>query len=148
MTTFLVIFGEAICFKTWKGLNFNPCLSLPSVATGVRKQFQCLIIVLNNKTGSFFLKFNWCETIFRLLKRYPIACHSPFNKACRDTYYSTSGDHSSAWQRGVDTACTHSDTNKEQPVSGNLENLGVPVVDDSPFSILLVDSWTNSRVEF
>ena len=34
----------------------------------------------------------------------------------------------------MDTACTHSGTNKEQPVFGNLENLGVPVVDDSPFS--------------
>ena len=35
---------------------------------------------------------------------------------------------------------SHSGTNKEQPVSGNLENLGVAVVDDSPFSILLVGS--------
>ena len=40
---------------------FNPCPSLPPVATDNRKQFQCLIIVLNNKTGPFFLEFNWCE---------------------------------------------------------------------------------------
>ena len=33
---------------------FNPCPSLPSVATDDRKQFQWVNIVLNNKTGPFF----------------------------------------------------------------------------------------------
>ena len=37
---------------------FNPCLSLPSVARDDEKQFQCLNIDLNNKTGPLFLKFN------------------------------------------------------------------------------------------
>ena len=37
--------------------TFNPCPSLPSVASDERKQFQYLNIVLNNKTGPLFLKF-------------------------------------------------------------------------------------------
>ena len=46
--------------KTWKNWpifsNFNPFASVPSVATGDRKQFQCLQIVFNNKTRSLVLK--------------------------------------------------------------------------------------------
>ena len=38
--------------------SFNPCPSLPSIATDDRKQFQCLTIVLNNKTGPLFMKCN------------------------------------------------------------------------------------------
>ena len=38
--------------------SLSPCPSLPSVETGERRQFQCLNIVLNNKTGPFFLKCN------------------------------------------------------------------------------------------
>ena len=34
--------------------SFNPCPSLPSVATDNGKQFQWLNIVLNDKTGPFF----------------------------------------------------------------------------------------------
>ena len=37
----------------------NPCLSLPSVATEDRKQFQCLL----------FLEFNWYEDTFWLIKK-------------------------------------------------------------------------------
>ena len=33
---------------------FNPCPSLPSVSTNGKKHFQCLNMVLNNKTGSLF----------------------------------------------------------------------------------------------
>ena len=36
-------------------LSLNPFPSLPSVATDNRKQFQCLNIVLNNKTGPLFV---------------------------------------------------------------------------------------------
>ena len=32
--------------------SFNPCSSLPSLATVDRKQFQCLNVGLNNKTGT------------------------------------------------------------------------------------------------
>ena len=38
--------------------SLSPCPSLPSVETGERRQFQCLNIVLNNKTGPLFLKCN------------------------------------------------------------------------------------------
>ena len=38
--------------------SLNPCPSLPSVATDDRQQFQCLNIVLLNKTGSLFAEFN------------------------------------------------------------------------------------------
>ena len=34
--------------------SFNPCSSLPSVATDARKQFQWLNIVFKNKTGALF----------------------------------------------------------------------------------------------
>ena len=43
---------------------FNPCPSLPPVATDDREQFQCLNIVLNDKTKPLFLEFNWCEDKF------------------------------------------------------------------------------------
>ena len=56
-----VIFADK-AFKTEKVgptfSNFNPCPSLPFVTTDDRKQFQCLNIVLNNKTRPLFLKFN------------------------------------------------------------------------------------------
>lgn len=40
-------------------LSFNPCpWSFPSVATEDSKQFQCLNIILNNKTGPVFLDIN------------------------------------------------------------------------------------------
>ena len=38
--------------------SFNPYPSLPSVATGDRKQFQYLNIVLINKTGPLLLESN------------------------------------------------------------------------------------------
>ena len=38
--------------------SFNPFPSLPSVATDDWKQFQCLNIVLNNKTRPLFFIFN------------------------------------------------------------------------------------------
>ena len=61
--SFLVDFcGPCIELKLGKGgqtfLSFNPGASLPSLATKDRKQFQCLTVVLNNKTGTFFLEFN------------------------------------------------------------------------------------------
>ena len=48
--------------------RFNPFPSLPSVTKDNRKQFQCLNTVLNNKTESLFLKFNWCEKSLSFLK--------------------------------------------------------------------------------
>ena len=42
-------------------VNLNSCPSLPSIATGGRKKFQCLKILLNNKTGPWFLEVNWSE---------------------------------------------------------------------------------------
>ena len=44
--------------------SFNPCPSLPSVATDDRKQFRCL----NNKTKPLFLEFNLCEDASSLSK--------------------------------------------------------------------------------
>ena len=44
--------------------SFNLCPFLPSVATDDIKQFQCLIIVFNNKTGPLFFEFNWFEDTF------------------------------------------------------------------------------------
>ena len=44
--------------KNWPISKFNPFPSLPSVATGDRKQFQYLQIVFNNKTRSLVLEFN------------------------------------------------------------------------------------------
>jgi len=59
-TVFLAIYG-GIAFKLENFgpifSSFNPSPSLPSVAIDDRKQFQCLIIVLNNKTGPLFLEF-------------------------------------------------------------------------------------------
>ena len=42
--------------------SFNPCPSLPSVATDSGKQFQCLDIVFNNKSGPLF--WNSIDTKF------------------------------------------------------------------------------------
>ena len=54
--------GMALKLEVGPGvLSFNPRLSFPAVATGDRKQFQCLHIVLNqlnNKTGLLFLEVN------------------------------------------------------------------------------------------
>ena len=64
---FLRIFG-ARSIKTWKNgpifSCFNPFPSMPSEATGDRKQFQYLQIVFSNKTRSLFLVFIWCEDTF------------------------------------------------------------------------------------
>ena len=54
--------------KVWKNWqffsNFNPFPSLPSEATGDRKQCQYLQIVLNNKPRPLVLEFSWCEDTF------------------------------------------------------------------------------------
>ena len=64
---FLRIFGTR-GIKTWKNWpifsSFNPFPSMPSVATGDRKQSQYLQIVFNNTTRSLVLEFNWCEDTF------------------------------------------------------------------------------------
>ena len=61
---FLRIFWRR-SIKIWKNWqffsNFNPFPSLPSEATGDRKQFQYLQIVLNNKPRPLVLEFSWCE---------------------------------------------------------------------------------------
>lgn len=44
--------------------SFNPFQSLPSIAKDDRKQFHCLIILLNNINEPLFLKFNRCEKRF------------------------------------------------------------------------------------
>ena len=51
---------------TWNKLGaiFNPCSSLPTLATDDRKQFQCLSTTLNGKTGPLFLEYNWCQDTF------------------------------------------------------------------------------------
>jgi len=58
---FLVVF-ENIASKLEKIVpifsSFNPFPSLPSVATGDKKQFQCRKIVFNNKARPLFLEFN------------------------------------------------------------------------------------------
>ena len=59
----------SIALKNEKGCvtyspRFNPCPSMPSVATDGRKQFYCPHLVLNNKTGPLLLEFNWCEDTF------------------------------------------------------------------------------------
>ena len=45
----------------------NPCLSLPSVATEDRKQFQCFLL----------LEFNWYEDTFWLIKKIANSVASP-----------------------------------------------------------------------
>ena len=57
MIIFYVIFA-GIALKLEKAGPTFSSLSLPSFATDNRKQFQCLIIVLNNKTEPSFLEFN------------------------------------------------------------------------------------------
>ena len=46
--------------------SLSPCPSLPSVETGERRQFQCLNIVLNNKTGPLFLNATNARNILAL----------------------------------------------------------------------------------
>ena len=66
--------------KSWQIFSsFNPFPSMPSVATDDRKQFQYIQIVLNNKSRSLVLKFNWCEDTFWLFIELPIAWQCPFN---------------------------------------------------------------------
>ena len=61
---FLRIFWRS-SIKIWKNWqffsNFNPFPYLPSEATGDRKQFQCLQIVLHNKPRPLVLEFSWCK---------------------------------------------------------------------------------------
>ena len=47
---------------------FNPCPSLPSVATVHKKQFLWLNIVLNNKPYHYFLKSIDAKTLLSFLK--------------------------------------------------------------------------------
>ena len=55
---------------------------MPSVATDDRKQFQYNQIVLNNKTRSLVLKFNWCEDTYWLFIKLPNIVTMPlFNNA-------------------------------------------------------------------
>ena len=65
-TLTILVAGDA--FKLEKvGLAFsifNPCPSLPPVATDDREQFQSLNVVLNDKTEPLFLEFNWGEDKF------------------------------------------------------------------------------------
>ena len=67
--SFLKIFGTT-SIKTRKKWpifsSFSPFPSMPSVATGDRKQFKYLQIVFNNKTGSLVLEF-------KLMGRHPLA---------------------------------------------------------------------------
>ena len=61
---FLRIFGTR-SIKTrenWSIFSsFNPFPSMPSAATGDRKQFQYLQIVFNNKTRSLVLELKRCQ---------------------------------------------------------------------------------------
>ena len=80
MINFLRVFGTR-SIKTRKNWpifsSFNPFPSMPSVATGDRKQFQYLQIVLNNKTRSLVLKFNWCKDTFQLFIKLPNSVTMP-----------------------------------------------------------------------
>ena len=71
---FLRIFGTRR-IKTWKNWpifsSFNPSPSMPSKATGDRKQFQYLQIVVSTKTISLVLEFNWCQDTFYLFIKLP-----------------------------------------------------------------------------
>ena len=75
MVNFLTIFGTR-SIKTWKNWlifsSFNPFPSMPSVATGNRKQFQCLqicmyvlITKLNNLITKLIISFG-----IQLMRRY------------------------------------------------------------------------------
>ena len=61
---FWVIFA-GIALKLEKGTptfsSSNPYPSVSFVASEDRKDFLCLNIVSNNKTGALVLEFNWCE---------------------------------------------------------------------------------------
>ena len=46
--------------------NFNPFPSVPSIAIGDRKQFQCLQIVFNSKSRSLVLELGCCEGTFTI----------------------------------------------------------------------------------
>ena len=66
---FFLVISAVMTLKldpTWS--SFNPFPSLPSLATDERKQFQCLNIVLNNKTEQLFLEFSRSEGTFKLFK--------------------------------------------------------------------------------
>ena len=56
----LTIIDGLVIFKSIFA-SFNLCPSLSPFATEDRKQFQCLNIVLNNKTRPLFLELNSCE---------------------------------------------------------------------------------------
>ena len=83
MTDFLRIFGTRstkTLKKNWQFFSsFNPFPSMPSVATGDRKQFQNIQIVFNNNTRSLVLKFNWSEDTFWLFINCQAAWQCPFN---------------------------------------------------------------------
>ena len=48
--------------------SFNPCPSLLSVATDDRKKFQCLNIVVNDKTGPLFWNYIDAKKFLAFLK--------------------------------------------------------------------------------
>ena len=83
MIFFLVIFAGLALKLVNVGpafWSFNPCPSLPSSATECRKQFQCLNIVLNNRTG-LLLDFNlWGKGFTFFIKTPQIAWHSPYER--------------------------------------------------------------------
>ena len=53
--------------------SFNRCPPLQSIATGDKRQYQGLNIVLNNKAGPLVLNSIDAKVRFRLLKRQQIA---------------------------------------------------------------------------
>ena len=60
MKNFLMVIFAGITLKLFKVgppfPSFNPCSSCPSAATDDRKQFRCLNIVLNHKTGPLWFR--------------------------------------------------------------------------------------------
>ena len=63
--------------------SFNPFPSFPSVTTDDRKQFQCLNVILKNKTGPLFFEsavtkiygFMWTQHKLDQLFQVPIHFH-------------------------------------------------------------------------
>ena len=61
----MVIFAGIIALKLEKvGPAFSSFNTRPSLPFVARQQDKLINIVSHNKTGPFFLEFNWCKNMF------------------------------------------------------------------------------------